>query len=55
LILRIRGALSIFAIEDREFIKDIIGEDDYGLINRVSAGLALIDEKISKSKWKEKK
>ena len=53
LILRVRGAMSVFSIKNREFMRDLMNEEDYGLINRVATGIAIIDEKISKSKWKE--
>ena len=53
LILRVRGAMSVFSIKNREFMRELMNEEDYGLINRVATGIAIIDEKISKSKWKE--
>ena len=53
LIKRVRGALSVFSTKDREFMRELMNEEDYGLINRVATGIAIIDEKISKSKWKE--
>ena len=53
LIKRVRGALSVFSIENRKFMRELMNEEDYGLINRVATGIAIIDEKISKSKWKE--
>jgi len=53
LIKRVRGALSVFSTKDREFMRELMNEEDYGLINRVATGIAIIDEKISQSKWKE--
>ena len=53
LIHRVRGAMSVFSIKDREFMRELMNEEDFSLINRVATGIAIIDEKISKSKWKE--
>lgn len=55
MIRRVRGALSVFSGSNIESIKELMDEQDYSLINRVATGIAIIDEKISQSKWKEKK
>jgi hypothetical protein len=53
MIKRVRGASSVFSLANRDFMKDLLDGEDDGLITRIATGLLMLDEKISKSKWKE--
>ena len=53
LLLRLRGARSVFSYSSRELIHSLIPSEDWRNIGNVDNGLRELIDKISESKYKE--
>lgn len=55
LIMRLRGAHSIFTHSTQELLHELIPQEDWQVINNVNIGIGKLIDKVSESKYMEDK